>query len=44
MSNYSLLTRYDICLRANPLATKMLTNLAICCTGDFLCQKITNHQ
>ena len=39
----TILTFYDFCLRSNPLATKMLTNLAICCTGDTICQGITRY-
>ena len=40
----SLLSFYDFYLRSNPLATKMLTNFAICCTGDIICQTITRRQ
>ena len=37
----SLLSFYDFYLLRNPLATKMATNLVICCTGDLLCQAFT---
>lgn len=40
----SLLSYYDFLLRSNPLRTKMATNLAICCTGDLICQFITRAQ
>ena len=39
-----MLHYYDFYLRSNPLATKMLTNLAICCSGDIICQTITKSQ
>ena len=40
----SLLSFYDSFLRSNPLATKMLTNFFICCTGDVICQLITRSR
>ena len=36
-----MLRFYDFYLTKNPLTTKMLTNLGICCTGDMICQAIT---
>lgn len=40
----TLLSHYDHYLRKNPLATKMVTNLFICCTGDLICQLITRNK
>ena len=37
----TLLSLYDHYLTKNPLFTKMLTNLLICCSGDIICQSIT---
>ena len=38
----NLARHYDSHLKKRPLATKMVTNFAICCTGDLICQGIVS--
>ena len=39
-TSQNIARRYDLHLKRRPLATKMATNFAICCTGDLICQGI----